>query len=345
MTLWLLFAAFLLALIVTEGVRRIAARFALIDVPVDRSLHTTPVPRGGGLGITVAVIVVTFAWMMSEPTPPELVPLLAASALAAALGFWDDKRGLTALFRLSVQFNLAILLLAGFLFYFPAESFDRIFGFILPIWISLPILAIAIVWVTNLYNFMDGSDGLAGSQSATVFLALTILSVFKGDPEAAAVCSIISAASVGFLFRNWQPAKIFMGDVGSIFLGFIAISSAIWVALRGEINFYAALCLHGCFIVDATITLITRMRNGKTPHQAHRSHTYQRWIQSGKSHQFIALAYSGVNLFWLLPVALIMTQTPSPLVQIVLLAIAWLPLAFFAIRMKAGHDFVASPAK
>src|SRR4051812_25659696 len=118
MILWLLVAAFLLALGITEGVRRIAAKIALIDVPVDRSLHSVPIPRGGGLGISLSVLLVSTIWILSEPTPPELVPLLAASALAAALGFWDDRNSLSALFRLSVQVNLSILLLAGFLFYF-----------------------------------------------------------------------------------------------------------------------------------------------------------------------------------------------------------------------------------
>ena len=339
MNLLLLVAAFLIALFVTEAVRRMAQKMALIDVPGNRSLHSIPTPRGGGLGIATSVLITSALWFSLSPAPTDAFPVLILAGLAAALGFWDDRRSLSAKFRLGVQFALAVLLLAAFFAQFPPEAMRQIFGLDLPLWLTLPILTLTIVWITNLYNFMDGSDGIAASQAATTMFALAALCVFYDDPEVAGVSAIIVAASIGFLFRNWPPAKIFMGDVGSIFLGFIAAAITIWVSLRGELSFYTALCLHGAFVVDATVTLITRFRLGQVTHQAHRTHTYQRLIQSGHSHKFIAIAYSIVNLVWLLPFAVLIQRAENPALQIALLLIAWLPLAFFAIKTKAGHEF------
>jgi Fuc2NAc and GlcNAc transferase len=342
MDLWLLVTAFAISLAVTETVRRLAQRMALLDIPVDRSLHTVPTPRGGGLGIAISVLAVATFWVLTTPAPTDLIPLLVLGACAAGLGFWDDKKPLSAKFRLIVQFVIAAALLASFITIFPKESVDKIFETSTPLWISMPILLFLTVWMTNLYNFMDGSDGLAGAQSASVFFALTLLCVSNGDPEAAALTSILTAASIGFLFLNWQPAKIFMGDVGSIFLGFISAATAIWLALRGEISFIAALCLHGAFVVDATATLFTRIRLGKIAHQAHRSHCYQRWIQEGRSHKFVALVYTMINLFWLFPLAIVIERASSPGIAHALLVIAWLPIAIFVVYKKAGHDFIAS---
>lgn len=340
MNLLLLVAAFFLSMLITEAVRRLAQKMALIDIPVDRSLHSVPTPRGGGLGIALSVILVGTLWFTIVPTSNDAVPVILFSTMAALLGFWDDRRPLSAKFRLTVQFGLAVLLLIAFYVQFPPDAFNSIFGVELPLAITLPILTLAMVWITNLYNFMDGSDGLAASQAVTVFVSLALLCFLNDEPEVAVTSTLVAAASLGFLTRNWPPAKIFMGDVGSIFLGYISSATIIWVSLRGEINFYAAICLHGAFIVDATVTLITRYRLGKVTHQAHRTHAYQRWIQSGKSHKFIALSYSLVNLFWLLPFAFFIERMGSPLAQVSILILAWLPLAFFAVRMKAGHEYI-----
>lgn len=340
MLIWLNILTFVIAFLVTYLTTKLARKFALMDLPVGRSLHKIPTPRGGGLGIVFAFVLSScLAWAASAISNEALV-IVSLGGLMAGLGFWDDRKGLSAKFRLVMQFAIAALLLTWFLNYFDLQSWRRVFELETPAVLNAVLLAFLIVWFTNLYNFMDGSDGIACTQALSVFFALGTLALRQEDLELCLLCWLLASACGGFLPNNWQPAKIFMGDVGSLFLGFTSAAILIWSGLKGAVPFAAALCLHGAFIVDATITLLVRLSRGLRPHEAHRTHTYQRWVQSGRSHAYVARVYGTVNLLWLFPCAFVISSITFPLVQWVVLILVWSPLVMFALRMRAGHDFM-----
>jgi len=236
------------------------------DIPNDRSLHTRPTPRVGGWGIVpVAVVLIGLA------APSLWLPALAA-ALLAALSQIDDRRGLPA----RVRFGGHAAAVAALIAVYPAG---------VPWW-ALACMAVLLVWLVNLYNFMDGSDGLAGGMALLGFggYALAAAVSVHADAALAAASLIVAGAAAGFLLFNFHPARIFLGDAGSIPLGFLAGALGYWGWREGVWPvWFPALCF-APFIGDASVTLVKRLLRGEKFWQAHREHYYQRLVQSGLGH-------------------------------------------------------------
>ncbi|SDQ95664.1 MraY family glycosyltransferase [Paraburkholderia tuberum] len=236
------------------------------DIPNDRSLHTRPTPRVGGWGIVpVAVLLIALA------APSLWLPALAA-ALLAALSQLDDRRGLPA----RVRFGGHAAAVAALIAVYPAD---------VPWW-ALACMAVLLVWLVNLYNFMDGSDGLAGGMALFGFGGYAVAASLSShaDPALATASLIVTGAASGFLLFNFHPARIFLGDAGSIPLGFLAGALGYWGWREGVWPvWFPALCF-APFIGDASVTLLKRLLRGEKFWQAHREHYYQRLVQSGFGH-------------------------------------------------------------
>ena len=261
--------SFAVALVVVQLLLSRYGRFAL-DRPNERSLHERPVPRTGGIavlagGATALAFGASVLW----------VPLLLALCLAA-ISLVDDLRSLPVGARLAAH-----LLAAGVLVWYVLSP--------MALWQSA-LLVIAVAWLTNLYNFMDGSDGLAGGMSAIGFAAYALAALIGGDAPLAATATCISAASAAFLLFNFHPARIFLGDVGSIPLGFLAGALGIvgWSGDLWPLWFPAA--VFAPFIADATLTLGRRLARGDRVWQAHRDHYYQRLVRGRFGHRGTACA-------------------------------------------------------
>jgi len=247
-----------------------------MDQPNQRSLHAHPIPRTGGLALMFGVMLSWLAvqapmnWMML----PLLVGLLAVS-------FLDDLRDLSAAWR--------------FLAHFVVAGIFALFGVTHGLnYVGIGVLVLTIVWVTNLYNFMDGSDGLAGGMTLFGFGCYAIAAWLAGDVGLTVTTLPIAAAAMAFLLFNFHPAKIFMGDAGSIPLGFLAAALGLLGWQRGDWPLWLPLLVFSPFIVDATVTLLKRLLRGEKVWQAHRSHYYQRLVQMGWGHRNTALAEYGL---------------------------------------------------
>ena len=242
-----------------------------LDRPNDRSLHGRTLPRGGGIAIWAGWLAGTL-WVTGPR--PWLIPLLAVIAVS----LWDDRRGVPAALRLAVQAGAAALWL-----WLEAPG------------VSAPVAILAILWMANLYNFMDGSDGLAGSMTLAGFGAYAAVAGWVGDPDAGLFLALV-AATLPFLLRNLPPARVFLGDVGSVPLGFLAAafgiagwSSGTWPAWFPPLVFLP-------FVADASVTLARRLLAGARVWQAHREHYYQRLVQLGWGHRRTLRVYVALML-------------------------------------------------
>lgn len=263
--------SFVIAFLVVRVLLSRFARFAL-DEPNARSLHDRPVPRTGGIAVLAGA-----ALSLAFGGTALWLPLALALVLAA-ISFVDDLYRLPTLARL-----LAHLAAASVLLWYTLSPMYMV---------ELVVLALTVAWITNLYNFMDGSDGLAGGMSVIGFGAYALAAQLGGDAPLAAVCVAIAAASAGFLVHNFHPARIFLGDIGSIPLGFLAGALGI-VGWRNDLwPLWFPVLVFGPFIGDATVTLIRRLIRGERVWQAHRDHYYQRMVRAGLGHRGTAcIAY------------------------------------------------------
>jgi Fuc2NAc and GlcNAc transferase len=255
----------------------------IVDLPNDRTLHAGAIPRGGGLVIIASLLIVLIV-MSIISNRPQFFAVLALTVFAwASLSWCDDKADLTPRFRLIVQ--LAICLFSVFAF----GWVNQVLG--LPLsWLGPVLSVIGVLWMANLYNFMDGLDGLAASQ--TIVASITMASWFfmHADWQLALVCVVVAASSYGFLLWNWSPAKIFLGDVGSITIGGFFGTLFIIAATRHGLSILSFFGLFGVFIADATVTIIMRALRGEKIWLPHRQHFYQRLANHGYAHSKIALA-------------------------------------------------------
>ncbi|WP_236654921.1 MraY family glycosyltransferase [Burkholderia pyrrocinia] len=241
------------------------------DIPNDRSLHTLPTPRVGGWGIVPVSIVVLLA------LAPRLWLIAIAAAGLAAMSQIDDRRGLPARVRFSAHLAAVVALIVVF----PAEA---------PWWL-LAGVGFAMVWLTNLYNFMDGADGLAGGMALFGFggYAVAALTGASASPDLVVAGAAVAGAALGFLLLNFHPARLFLGDAGSIPLGFLAGALGYWGWRTGAWPIWFPALVFAPFIADASVTLLRRLLRGEKFWQAHREHYYQRMVRSGIGHGRTAL--------------------------------------------------------
>ncbi|NBC49514.1 MAG: glycosyl transferase [Gammaproteobacteria bacterium] len=254
----------------------------VLDQPNARSLHAHPVPRSGGLAVLTGWLVALLLISVLVGLRPELTWLALAVMLVAAVSYWDDRHDLSTRSRL-----LAHLLAAGLL-WLGGLRWDLLGlpGPLVPLphWLALPLTLLYLTWMINLYNFMDGMDGLAGTMSAVGFGALAWLGLKGGDLVYAATCAAVAAAAAGFLTANLPPARIFLGDVGSSSLGLLAGGLTLWGASAELFPLWIGWLIFSPFIVDATWTLLRRALKRERFWEAHRSHHYQRLVLAGWGH-------------------------------------------------------------
>src|SRR5882724_3673988 len=252
-------------------------RRAVLDRPNERSSHAVPTPRGGGIALIGAVLVVWLGLIVTGRIERTLL-VIAAAALALAIVSWiDDLRGLSPALRLGAQ----VAAVAAWMGTLPPGA---VFQGWLPPALDMAASGLLWLWFVNLFNFMDGIDGIAGSEAVAIGAALVLFASVGAtrDPDLALLAASVAAASLGFLAWNWSPARIFMGDVGSVPLGYLLGFLMLGVASGGA--WKIALILPLYFLADATLTLLRRLIRGEKVWQAHREHFYQRAVQQGLSH-------------------------------------------------------------
>jgi Fuc2NAc and GlcNAc transferase len=262
-----------------------------------------------------------------------VIALVGGGLLVSVVGFYDDREAVPAKVRLLVHFIAAIWALA-WLGGMPsiglgASSWEQS-------WWGQIIGVVALVWMVNLYNFMDGIDGLAGAETVFVGGFAGVLLMLTGAPDLGRATWVLAAACLGFLFWNWPPSRIFMGDVGSGFLGFAWGVLAIAGTKRDAVPFWAWLVLLSVFIIDATLTLWLRLLRGKRWYEAHRTHAYQHAAQRW-GHFKVTLAIILINLLWVAPCATVVTfgALLEPRVRVALVSLV--PLIAIALYFKAGR--------
>ena len=328
----LLLVAAIVAFAVTALIRRNARRLGTIQAPNDRSSHTVPTPSGGGVGILAGGTIATAALIAPDPWPLAIGGLAALAV--AAIGFIDDRTPLPARLRLSAQLILVALTIALAV---PLEGLAGATGLPVPgLLVAAVALIVAVYWI-NLFNFMDGIDGIAGSQAIFMCCASALLMVLR-SPDAAGTtpfCMLlaVAAATAGFLVLNWPPAKIFMGDAGSTYLGFMIVFLGLVTISSGAMSLAQWSILAAAFVSDATITLIRRLMLRERVFDAHRRHAYQHLSRRWKSHRRVTAGFIAVNLIWLLPLSWLSTFSgwtwPA-------LALAYIPLIVVAVLAGAG---------
>ncbi len=264
------------------AVRRYALAAAVLDRPGERSMHSVPTPRGGGLAIVAAVLAVTIALALAGALAGgDALGILGAVAAVAAIGWLDDRRSLPRAPRLLVQGLAALWLLA----WIGVPSRLVLGDVAVPLGpFAWPLGVLAIVWLVNLYNFMDGIDGIAGLEGLAVAAGAAVLFAAGGQPGWALLCVAVAASCAGFLAWNWAPARIFMGDAGSYALGCTFAACALAGERGGAAPAAAWLLLLGVFVVDATLTLAMRAAAGTRFWVPHRDHAYQRLARIGAGH-------------------------------------------------------------
>ncbi|WP_331774324.1 MraY family glycosyltransferase [Sulfurospirillum sp. 1612] len=281
---------FLISFFLTYIIKNYAIKKSLLDIPNARSSHTTPTPHGGGIAIALTWFAGILFLYYHHDIPKTLFDALLVGMLISGVSYLDDLFTLKAKSRLAVQAIVAVLglyCLGGFstlnlgLFTIDNPIVTNLFAFFL------------IIWFINLYNFLDGIDGYAGSEA--LFLSLAAFLLFGGSHFL-----VLAVAVLGFLFWNWHRAKIFMGDVGSTLLGYNVAIFTIYYANQSSLNFWIWIILFGAFWFDATLTLLRRFKNGERLSIAHKKHAYQRLNQSGWSHSKVVLASIMINITSLL---------------------------------------------
>lgn len=319
----LLCVAFVLSWLGTGFVRRFAVSRRILDVPNARSSHDVPTPRGGGVVFTVLFLLALVGFLTASLPHPNLwIALLGGGILVASVGGLDDYRELPSFVRL-VLYAVAAGWAAYWIGGLPVLSFG--FATIHLGWSGYFISWAFILAFTNIYNFMDGIDGLTGSEGAIVALTAGILLSCSGEPIVGWIFIGLSAALLGFLRWNWHPAKVFMGDVGSNFLGFVFATTALTTGRFSDVSIWIWGILLGVFMVDGFLTFGRRILRRLPPTQAHRSHAYQGAVQRGHSHARVTLVIVGINGL-LAAVATAARLWPEGAVALLLLVYALLTL-------------------
>ncbi|CAI8864148.1 MraY family glycosyltransferase [Pseudomonas chlororaphis] len=305
---------------------------SLMDIPNARSSHLVPTPRGGGVAIVLAFLLASGLLFFSENISSSVfLAIVGAGVMIAVIGFMDDHKHVAARWRLLGHFVAA----GWLLFWLGGLPAIELAGVSLSLgWLGHGLALIYLVWLLNLYNFMDGIDGIASLEAICVCFGASLLYWLSGLESLIWAPLLLSVAVAGFLYWNFPPAKIFMGDAGSGFLGIILGGFSLQAAWVSAPMLWAWLILLGVFIVDATFTLCRRLCRGEKVYEAHRSHAYQFASRHFGRHLPVTLAVGLINLFWLLPIAVCVTRYALDGVLGVILAYS--PLLALAVKFRAG---------
>jgi len=332
------FLALVLSYLGVTGLRRWAEKREILDFPNERSSHTFPTPRGGGIAIVFFVLFgFAIAWLIN---PTWLLWAFSAylfgAALIAVVSWLDDLRPLLNRIRFAAHSAGAILAILGFGYLHSVDI--PLVGQLNFGWFGFLVAFLWIVGLTNAYNFMDGIDGIAGGQAVVAGGGWAVLGSLSDQPLVAVLGLLLATTSLGFLGHNWPPARIFMGDVGSAFLGYtFAILSII--ASQNDPRFaLIGVLLVWPFVLDTTFTFFRRLRKGENVFAAHRSHLYQRLVIAGCSHRFVTLIYIGFALAGtILSLLWFMRVDGSEFAVVIILPLLCLALWTFVIYQEKRH--------
>lgn len=332
--------------VITRLYIRYALNRGVIDTPNARSSHSVPTPRGGGVSIVITTILIWLAglWLMPDDSlgqelwpahlaASNLIALVLGGLLVATVGFIDDLRSLPNKIRFGTHFAASLTALT-LITPLPSLPLPGTSLSIEGLWL-IP-AALALTWLINLYNFMDGIDGIAATEGITVLLGAAIAgyAISGGAHFPTAPLVLLCAPLLGFLLLNWSPARVFMGDGCSGFLGICLGLLAILYAANTFLNLWSWAILLGVFIADACWTLITRMITGQAWHQPHRSHCYQILSRKWQSHSKVAGGTAAINLLWLTPWAVLAGIAPG--YGWLCLMVAYAPLLLLCRTQGAG---------
>lgn len=316
-----------------ERIRGEAMKRGWLDIPNERSSHDRPVPRVGGLSIVLAVLsgVLVLALLLPQPVP-WFWTLFVSGTMIVVVGLLDDFFDVRKRIRLTVHLLAAVVIVL-----YIGARLEIVFPKALEV-SGLPAMALIVlyvVWNINSYNFMDGIDGLAGGHAMLVGLVMGGIAWTRGNPELAFVYLLISAASIGFLKLNWHPAKIFMGDLCSGFLGVTLAVTSLWGKLTETVPLTSFLIMMAYFYTDSSWTTFRRMIGGERFTQPHRDFAFQHAIRAGHSHARVTSTILLVELFWLTPLA-VLSVVLGDNRSIPVLLIAYLPIFIGVFWWKAG---------
>jgi len=308
------------------------SKLYVVDDPNNRSLHDVPKPRTGGIAIVTSIFL---SWLIIAVTSDVgffIFYLLIGLLVLASISYIDDRNSIPQLWRLLMHFVAAYFIVSSGLSlsadYFVNQNGDE-YKFVLDI-----LTILIIVWCINLYNFMDGIDGLAGGMGVIGFGCIAVLGLIAGEFYFTFLACVIVAANIGFLAHNFPPAKLFMGDVGSITMGYLLAFFSLWGIQINVFHWWIPLLVFSPFIVDTTITLVRRLFSGKKIWEAHKSHYYQILVQIGwghkktDMHEYILMGLVAIS-------AIIMQVFDSRLFSIVML-LSWI-LVYTAIIFIIGR--------
>ncbi len=305
--------AFVAAYFGVDGFRAWSLRRGYLDHPNERSSHETPTPRGGGLVIAAVTVTIyiSSSWLLNYRLS---VGFIVGAILIVAISWLDDIYSLSFIWRVLVHSIAAVCVIVD-LGYFGVVKLPFVEA---PLTIGIPGLALAFIWIVglaNAYNFMDGIDGIAGIQAFSAGLGWLIVGLLLGIPAATIIGGTVLFASVAFLIHNWQPAKIFMGDAGSAFLGFTFASVPFLIREqlpeRSTLLPIVAVLFVWLFVFDSALTLFRRLLRGERVWTAHREHLYQRIVIGGRSHQFVSTVYGVGAVAIAVPSAIVLVSQNS----------------------------------
>ena len=333
MIFFIVIATIAISFVLTHLVRKIAIKRNKFDIPNERSSHQNPTPRGGGVAVVAAFVFGLLALLIRGDIASEsFYAIVLPGALVAAIGYLDDLGRVTAARLRLIGHFVAAVIAVYILDGLPPMP---VFAETLDIGLVGNIIAVLfLVWMLNLFNFMDGIDSITGVEALTSCLILTIFLISKSETELWQVPALMCAAVIGFLYFNWPPARIFLGDIGSGFIGFTIGTISLVIARSQPLITWAVIILLGVFVVDATVTLIRRLIDKQRISTAHRSHAFQHLANNADRHLKVSLSIAAVNIFWLTPIAwLVVDQRILPIIGVVT---AHIPLLVLAIYFKAG---------
>lgn len=322
-----------IAAVLTWWLRKVAFEKGIIDEPNVRSSHSMPTPRGGGLAIVILTSLTIMVTMFVGHVDVELGLVMLFGGLPIAwIGFKDDRQSVPA----ATRFLIHALAAMWAMYEMGGLPTFQIGERIVDLGMSGDLLAtIAIIWCINLFNFMDGIDGIAALEAIFLAIGGAVLCTLGAPSSAVPLLGVtVAATSVGFLVWNWPPAKIFMGDVGSGYLGYVLAVLALASARESPVAIFVWVTLGGVFFVDATVTLVRRLIRLERFYEAHRTHAYQ-WLARRWGHLRVTLLVLLVNVFWLLPMAWWCIKSSANAWWISIVSLV--PLAIAAVATGAGR--------
>jgi Fuc2NAc and GlcNAc transferase len=322
----LLFISVVLSFGLTGVFTRYAGKRGMLDIPAERHSHTVPTPRGGGAGLVTALVLLSWLYcrdsgamaFWSHCALPGFVAL-------SVVGWWDDRVSLSPVWRFIVQ----VLASSYMLWCGVSEGLHSA-----PL--TALLLGVSLVWMTNLFNFMDGSNGMAGFQGVFCGLILGWLFARGGDEDAALVAFLLAAACLGFLPWNLGQARVFMGDVAGGSLGFAIASLLVYGVLKGSMSMPVAWLVMLVFLMDATLTLLARVIKGERWYNPHKQHLYQRLIARGWTHGRVLMLYQLINLVLVMPAIAVAVNYPALAMLVASFLTLALALGWFWARKELG---------